>query len=552
MNDWKKTCATKRRAQASCVIIVETEDPVRIGELIEFVKSPVFESESYFKHTEKPVQRRLLGDPWEGLQQWIEPVESAKKEGKEGKWHPVDEKDSPFPMMQADITASVRTIDQIIKAQTTVVVIKNITNSNLANAISLALQNWAHHRHVLAHKSTVFVVTPDALLFDEHTRRLCVLIEPPFSTEEERQAVLDPIAKAMNIEYEKLIVTASSGMTLHDVETAALESVLTNKQIELPAITKVKMDIMRKYGFELMYPRYGWEAIGGYETLKEYFSNNVIRIIKDDVARSWGVSASRGILMFGIGGTGKTLFAKAMSKELALPFIKVSSADLYKGIVGETERAVKNLQKVAEANAPCIVFVDEIDQIGIRRDMVLSTDSGVGRRATNMLMDWLGDDERQAIIVGATNLIEHLDPAFIRAGRFDEKIPLFPPDFDARQEIAKVHTRVLRKIPLQKDVNMKEIAEKTSLWTGAEIELLCVASARIARSRKSKKVSMQDFNIALGEVTVNVEERQKELKKFRATAETHSSNRRLLQQQLEEFKEKEKGVTRMEAFLKEL
>lgn len=547
MEDWKSTSAIKRRSQASTVILIESEDPKRLDELVEFVKSKEFASKDYFNVEAK---RRVMVDPWEGIVEW-----NPRGEG-EGGWVPlrVETEGSPFASALTDIGSSMRTVDNIIKSQPSVAVIKNVTNTDLARAISLALQNWATHPKVLAQKATVFVVTPDATLFDEQTRRFCVMIEPPFSTEEEREAMLNEIAKTFNKKYADIIVTASGGMTLHDLETATMESLYKNREIQLSAITKAKMDLMRKYGFELTYPRFGWEAVGGYETLKQYIRDNVIKIIKDKTARSWGVSASRGIMLFGPGGTGKSLLAKVMAKELELPFIKVSSADLFAGIVGETERKVKQLQKIAEANAPCIVFIDEIDQIGLRRDMVMSTDSGVGRRAQNMLMDWLGDDERKSIIVGATNLMEQLDPAFIRAGRFDEKLALFPPDSEAREEIIHVHIKIVRKIPLAAEVtpHIAELASDTALWTGAELELLCVASARLARSRDLKHVRLADFRDAMNEVTVNIEKRQSEIKQFIKTAKEFASNRRLLDQQLKEYLAKEKATDRLKALQEEL
>jgi len=546
--DWKQLASLKRRSQASTVILIESEDPKRLDELIEFVKSKEFASKEFFNVEAK---RRIMVDPWEGIVEW------SSRHGEEGEWIPVrqESEGSPFGALAIqDIGSSMRAVDNIIKSQPSVAIIKNVTNTDLARAISLALQNWATHPKVLAQKSSVFVVTPDGTLFDEQTRRFCVLIEPPFSTEEEREAMLNEIAKTFNKKYADIIVTASSGMTLHDLETSAMESLFKNRAIELSAITKAKMDLMRKYGFELTYPKFGWEAVGGYETLKQYIRDNVIKIIKDKTARSWGVSASRGIMLFGPGGTGKSLIAKVMAKELELPFIKVSSADLFAGIVGETERKVKQLQKIAEANAPCIVFIDEIDQIGLRRDMVMSTDSGVGRRAQNMLMDWLGDDDRKSIIVGATNLMEQLDVAFIRAGRFDEKLALFPPDPEARKEIINVHTHVVRKIPLEENVagHMNDFVDSTALWTGAELELLCVASARLARSRNEKRVAVQDFRDAMNEVTVNREKRESEIKQFIKTAQEFASNRRLLDQQLKEYLAKEKATDRLKALQEEL
>jgi len=248
MEDWKKSASFKRRSQASTVTILETEDPKRIEELLEFVKSKEFASKDYFNVEAK---RRIVCDPWEGIAEW------SSREGDKGEWTPIRQEEGSIfgPSATSDIGSSMRVVDSIIKSQPSVAIIKNVTNTDLARAISLALQNWSTHPKVLAQKSTVFVATPDATLFDEQTRRFCVLIEPPFSTEEEREAMLNEIAKTFNKKYADIIVTASSGMTLHDLETSAMESLFKNRAIELSAITKAKMDLMRKYGFELTYPR---------------------------------------------------------------------------------------------------------------------------------------------------------------------------------------------------------------------------------------------------------------------------------------------------------
>lgn len=251
--DWKKLSSLKRRSQASTVILIESEDPKRLDELIEFVKSKEFASKEFFNIE---VKRRVMVDPWEGIVEWD--PRATVSEGDKGEWIPVrqETEGSIFgSSAMMNIGSSMRVVDNIIKSQPSVTVIKNVTNTDLAREISLALQNWATHPKVLAQKSTVFVVTPDATLFDEQTRRFCVLIEPPFSTEEEREAMLNEIAKTFNKKYADIIVTASGGMTLHDLETATMESLYKNREIQLSAITKAKMDLMRKYGFELTYPR---------------------------------------------------------------------------------------------------------------------------------------------------------------------------------------------------------------------------------------------------------------------------------------------------------
>jgi len=531
--DWKNQIIASREAQESNVFIISTPDHKREKELEDFLKTLKLRGMD-----EKTTPRLLRADAFEGLFEW---------DRQEEEWKQLQAtEESPFGSTSADLASTAREADKIVKEETAYLVIRGVTTPELARSITLALQNWSTHEALTGNFSTVFVVTQDAYLFDDHTRRIAVLVEPPYSTEEERKTIVENIAKRVKATYDELIVSASRGLTLHDLETCTFKSIASTKprKITLEAITNMKMATMRKAGYELVYPRLGWEAIGGYATLKQYFSNHVIEIIKDDIARKWGVGASRGIMLFGIGGTGKTLFAKAMAKELGLPFIKISSTELFGGIVGESERKVRNLTKVAEENAPCIVFIDEIDQIAMKRGMVLSTDSGVSRRVQNMLMDWMGDDERKAIIVGATNLMPQLDDAFIRAGRFDDKIPLLPPDTEARRDILRVHSQVMRNIPLSLTPEEEEkIVEDTSLYTGAEIELLVVSSARIARTRKQTSVDMTCIQEAFEVNPINFTRRTKEIEEFiRETKEAQNYNVKLLEEQLNailQFQKKE-------------
>jgi ATP-dependent 26S proteasome regulatory subunit len=512
----------------STVILVETEDEKRIQQLKEFVTDP--KAQKLLMKREEDV-RILWSDTWEGIRE-----HNLEK----NKWEEV-KSESPFPMMGSDLGMSIRKLDEIIKKYPSIAVIANITKKEMADAISTALLNWSCHPGLIENKSTVFVITPDTSLFDEYTRHACIVVSPPYSTEDERKELLGKMAKEFKLRFDKILIDASAGMTLHDLESAVLSSVHRKNAIELDAITETKMELIRKRGYELVYPRLTWKNIGGYDTVKTFLKENIISIIKDETARKWGVGANRGNLLFGPPGTGKTLLAKVMSKELGLPFIQVSAETLFKSFVGETERAIKTLVRVIEENAPCVAFIDEVDQLALRRDSVVSTDSGVGRRAQNMIMEYLGDDERKSIIVGATNTPEQLDEAFIRAGRFDAKIPLLWPDSQARVEIIKVHTSVTRNIPL-KDVDLEKVSAKTHLWSGAEIELLCTTAARVARAKGADEVTQLHFDAALEDLLVNQDQRTAELKKFVAQAKRFTSSTRLLNDQLKEFLDREKTV----------
>jgi len=210
-------------------------------------------------------------------------------------------------------------------------------------------------------------------------------------------------------------------------------------------------------------------------------------------------------------GTGKTWLAKALSKEVGLPMVIIDPSTFLRGIVGETEMRVKQVTQIIESLAPIIVFIDEFDQLTLSRQAVMSTDSGVSRRMTNMLLSWLGDENRKSFIVGATNFVSDVDPAFLRPGRLDEVIPVLLPDYQARLEILKVHTSVIRKVPLGK-VDLSEVAKSTYLWTGAELEKLVIEASSLAMISNSEKVEQENFNEAMKSIEVNTSERERRLK----------------------------------------
>jgi len=165
---------------------------------------------------------------------------------------------------------------------------------------------------------------------------------------------------------------------LHSVETAALESFFLNRQINVPAFTEYKIKILQTYNLSYVEPHIDFSLVGGYELLKQYMRNRVIRPLRNpEKAKYYGVGLPRGILLYGIPGTGKSYFTEAIAKELGLPMIKLSSSDLLRGIVGESESRVRQITNLIEALAPVTVGVDEIDALAPARGKVMMTDSGV-------------------------------------------------------------------------------------------------------------------------------------------------------------------------------
>jgi len=255
--------------------------------------------------------------------------------------------------------------------------------------------------------------------------------------------------------------------------------------------------------------------------------------------------------MYGFPGCGKTWFAKALAKEVGLPLLKISPADFLRGVVGETEARTRQIINLLESLAPAIVFVDEYDQIALRRDRQFVGDSGVSRRLQNALLDWLGDEGRKTFIIGATNFID-LDPAFIRSGRIDKTILVLPPDREARKQILHVHTDIIRKVPLI-DVDFDELSSSTFMFTGAELEALVLSASSLAMDEASEKVTMNHFRNASSYIEVNPSERMKRIQgMIEAVKRLETVDRQFVEDAVRAFVKSEKDQARVKGFLEGL
>jgi len=227
-----------------------------------------------------------------------------------------------------------------------------------------------------------------------------------------------------------------------------------------------------------------------------------------------GIRPIRGLLMVGAPGTGKTLLAKAVATEREANFISIKGPELLSKYVGESEKAVRELFRKARMASPCIIFIDEIDSIASVRGSSHG-DSLVTERVVDTLlteMDGLSE-LKNVIVIAATNRPDTIDPALLRPGRFDKIIEIPMPDGETRREILSVHTR---KMPLDKDVKLDEIADLTDNYTGAEIENLVREAGMSAIRAKRTSVNKGDFAAALKEVKPAVpKELSERIKRFK-------------------------------------
>jgi len=273
----------------------------------------------------------------------------------------------------------------------------------------------------------------------------------------------------------------------------------------IEALKEVEPSALREVFVEI--PNVRWEDVGGLDTVKQQIREAVEWPLKyPDLFKQAKINTPKGILLYGPPGTGKTLLAKAVANETKVNFISVKGPALISKYVGESERGIRDMFKKAKQAAPCIIFFDELDVITPRRGE--GSDSHVTERVIGQFLTEMdGIEELKGVLVlAATNRMDQIDPALLRAGRFDYLIEIPIPDEETRLKIFQVHTK---DKPLEKGIDFKKFAQETEGMTGADIELICKKAALMTiRNTISKQstssgelvITENDFTHAVEEV----------------------------------------------------
>lgn len=248
--------------------------------------------------------------------------------------------------------------------------------------------------------------------------------------------------------------------------------------------------------------------VAGLEEEKEELAE-IVDFLKSPAKYSkMGARIPKGVILTGPPGTGKTLIAKAVAGEAKVPFFSISGSDFVEMFVGVGASRVRDLFLDAKENAPCIVFIDEIDAVARRRGAGMGGGHDEREQTLNQLlveMDGFGTNQG-IIVIAATNRIDILDPAILRPGRFDRKVMVGRPDVKGREEILRVHAK---EKPLGDDVNLKEIAQTTAGFTGADLENLMNEAAIIAVRNDSHFIRMSDVKSAFIKVGIGAEKKSR-------------------------------------------
>src|SRR5215208_1368699 len=235
-----------------------------------------------------------------------------------------------------------------------------------------------------------------------------------------------------------------------------------------------------------------WEDIAGVDETKDELREVVEFLRRPRQFKALGATVPKGILLHGPPGTGKTLLAKAVAHESGAQFFSQSAASFVEMFAGLGAARIRRLFKEAREHRPAIIFIDELDAVGARR----GSDNNSEREQTlNQLLvemdGFASSAEGRVVVMAASNLLEKLDPALLRPGRFDRQVFVSPPDVKGRERILRVHTA---NKPLRDDVDLHIVAQQTSGLTGADLANICNEAAIFCGRRQGHAVSRADFD----------------------------------------------------------
>ncbi|AQS57876.1 ATP-dependent zinc metalloprotease FtsH [Desulforamulus ferrireducens] len=251
-----------------------------------------------------------------------------------------------------------------------------------------------------------------------------------------------------------------------------------------------------------------FEDVAGADEVKEELAEIVDFLKNPKKFNEIGAKIPKGVLLFGSPGTGKTLLARAVAGEAGVPFFSISGSDFVEMFVGVGASRVRDLFEQAKKNAPCIVFIDEIDAVGRQRGAGLGGGHDEREQTLNQLlveMDGFNPNEG-IIIIAATNRPDILDPALLRPGRFDRQIVVDSPDVKGREEILKVHAKGK---PLEEDVDLEVLARRTPGFTGADLANLMNEAALLAARFGKKTIGMRELEDSIERVIAGPEKKSK-------------------------------------------
>lgn len=331
--------------------------------------------------------------------------------------------------------------------------------------------------------------------------REIVVTSLPLPDRNDLEALLRQVAEAAEAEVPEdtaPVVEAALGLTVTEAENAFALSLVVAGSFSAPVVAREKEQLVRKSGvLEIYSPDANMEAVGGLSALKEYLQLRVAAFSPE--AQKYGLPAPRGVLLCGIPGCGKSLCAKALAAEWQKPLLRLDAGKLFGSLVGESEANTRRALEVAEAVAPAILWLDELEKSLAGVQSSGKTDSGVTARVFGTFLTWLQEKKAPVFVIATANAVDQLPPELLRKGRFDETFFVDLPTPEERADIFAVQLRKRHRDPEKFDI--PTLVSVTENFTGAEIEEAVVSGLFTAWNDGRREVATEDISTAARAIT---------------------------------------------------
>jgi hypothetical protein len=394
----------------------------------------------------------------------------------------------------------------------------NVINIRMMRELGRVLKNAKREQ-----ARTVVLLGPKLELPDE-LRSEVVLVDWPLPTLEEISATLEEIVErlpagsemAKNIPADRTAIAASAqGLTLDEAANCFARSLVMTKTLDPRVINAEKKQVVARSGaVEWLDPLPGGlDNIGGLDDLKEWAIE--FQLCFGQKALDYGLSAPKGVLIIGVPGTGKSYAVGCLAETWGMPLLATSADRMSGGLVGESEGKTRQVFQTSEAVSPCILRFDELEKLFAGSTGSGEADGGTKKAVLGMTLSWMQEKKKPVFVAATANEIDSLPPELIRKGRFDEVFFVDLPNVLERAAIWRVHFIKRKRDPSKFD--LVELATKSDLFTGAEIEAALEAGMRRAFSR-GKEVEMSHIVAAIGQTVPLAKTAAEKIEKLRAWA----------------------------------
>nr|YP_010986286.1 AAA family ATPase [Pachymeniopsis lanceolata]WOL37204.1 AAA family ATPase [Pachymeniopsis lanceolata] len=330
-------------------------------------------------------------------------------------------------------------------------------------------------KKILQNTNSYIIVSAPIIQIPSLLTTTVTVLEFPLPNTKEIETELKRLFEimSMDISINKTNLTfAYKGFSIERIRRSVSKLVYSQKSVQevLNSILEEKKQLIQQTDIlEFYYSTHNLEDIGGLINLKEWLKKRSNSFSVQ--AKNYGLPYPKGILLVGIQGTGKSLSAKAISKQWNIPLLRLDIGKIFTGIVGESEKRMRNMIKISEQSEPCILWVDEIDKAFTRS--INNTDSGTTNRVLSSFLTWLSEKETQVFVVATANNILSLPSELLRKGRFDEIFFLDLPNHKERLKIFQIHLMKVRPLTW-KNYDINELSKLTDKFSGAEIKQLII------------------------------------------------------------------------------